>query len=238
MRTSASSRRQSLRQKVRDHTLLNAERLLSNVSLQKEVADIRVELGLPVEGFATQKDADSWWERNLRFKFSVNALRNPSPSDTAIIDRTRILEAGITSLRRKYELSELWRPFLENLILRGAIDESKLPAEVHLEARTEESTGVVRLFVELSPNTTIRDIEAFWPEITTDRDDFLKKHRQKRQPTDTQVAERDRLAAEMQTKGNTMSEIAEVLSAKFDKAYSYSEIPKFIERHHARAGES
>jgi hypothetical protein len=139
------------------------------------------------------------------------------------------LHQETAKLRIKHKLSEAFDfPLLEYMTM-GNMENLK-EEEKHNPFFTENKlTGEEYLVIQIYPETTIKDIQKAWPEISKKRAELLKINLKKR--AKRKNLGRDLMAYRLKENGKKYNDIRKIINSKFsNKITCYQDVSKIIER--------
>ena len=103
-------------------------------------------------------------------------------------------------------------------------------------AKDDEGYDKDEVSVVLDAYTTRQDLIDEWPTIKFHLDKLRHKQQSKFQPIDEEVFNRNHEAYELKQKGKKYKEIADILSDKYDKVYSYDDVSTMIRNYKKLSG--
>ncbi len=229
--------------KTRQKTKLLAEQ----PKFKSEIKRLRKKWNIPEDGFQDYEEFNSWEtafnEQNrvyqqvkypefiTKFKkepdygerlkeFNKKAPNNELQSDLAILIKTQ-------------KLSPLWIQGLRGYLLRNFMP---IPAGLIVEISTDPITDSPILKLVLQEDTTIKDIQSAWREISEYQKKLPYWRKKKSQPMP--YFERNKRAYELKQAGKSYKEIAEILTKELKTEYDYTQILDFIQSHEKQIGKT
>lgn len=200
----------SIDQRIRQDLLLL---LTVNDQFRKDIRSLRKEVGIPEEGYGTQ--------------YTVTDHTNDK------------LVNGVHAIRVKYNLSEAYDEELHILLMseQAANTESinflwhLRPFQIYNEDFPDEKLVALKLY----PETTLKDIIDYWPDIERMRNMILelKPEIENKRQKKRDKLERDLIIYKLKKEGKTAKDITAFINAddRFVKSkVSYQDISKIIQR--------
>ena len=127
-----------------------------------------------------------------------------------------------------------WEESVRRYLLFNDIDHMWLPGGITIRGERDKDTDMETLWIGIEDDTRIKDVEEAWSSIEFQQKQLHSYTRKKFQPIKN--FDRDQEAYRLRKLGRSYSEIADTLSEKYDKVYSYDDVATFLKRHKQRTG--
>ncbi|MFH1792693.1 MAG: hypothetical protein ABH819_03615 [Patescibacteria group bacterium] len=231
-----------------------AKLLIARPDFQDDVLAIRNKFKIPPSGF-TDDDTNQKWHHEF-YQSDDNYFKEAWPKARGIIIQLKkegklkkaeelqkefnneapinIFRIRIKKLLKKYKLPLEWKESVRRYILFNNIDSMWLPGNVTINEKVDQDTNLIKLSIGIDDSTTIEDIKKSWGTIKFHQKRLHSYKHDKFQPIKN--FDRDKEAYDLKKSGKTYSEIAEILSKKFNKIYGYEDVGSFIKRHKQKTG--
>lgn len=228
--------------------------LIANPDFQNEVKQIRKKIKIPLDGIKSNKESQIWHHdfyesdeiyfktNRERVKAEIEKLEKGKKFQEGFnLHRKFNKEAPINSfyisiknILKEHKLSLNWAHSIQRYILFNSIDLMWLPGNVIVSQEYDLDTDLIKLSIGIDDSTTLDDIKKSWPMIKFHQKKLESYTKKKFQPIKN--FERDQKSYNLKQSGKRYSEIAEILSKKFNKIYSYEDVGSFIKRHKQKTG--
>lgn len=231
-----------------------AKLLIANPDFQNEVKQIREKFNIPENGIKTNEESGKWhhgfyqsddiyFETNReRVREEIKRLEQGKKFQEGFnLHRKFNKEAPINAFNiaiknvlKKHKLPLTWLHSVQRYILFNSIDYMMLTGNVTISQELDQDTNLVKLSIGIDDSTTLDDVIKSWPRIKFHQKKLESYTKKKIQPIKN--FERDQEAYNLKQSGKTYTEIADILSKKFDKIISYDDVASYIKRHKQRTG--
>lgn len=228
--------------------------LVSNPDFQDDILRLRKKWSIPKEGIKSNEESEKW-HRNLYIaadqytkeewskhrseldklkkqgKYLKLEKRQKELNDAGPINAFRI---DIKLMVKKYNLSPRWEESIRRYLLFNNVNNIGGFLGISIRTETDPESDIKKILLEIDEDTTLEDVKQFWSTIKFHQEHLRYKKQKKFQPIT--YLERNKDAYELLKTGKSYKEIADILSRKYKKIYTYFEIGDFIKRHKLKVG--
>jgi len=238
--------------KLAERNQQKAKVLIARPDFQKEVKKLRKKWKIPSNGIPNEEKRSEWQELYAEMEEEwYKKIWNKRRDEVVELNKAgKIYEAEdlkkdifntnpINALRidvkmilKKYRLPLRWKDGIKNYLLSSKPESIAVPVGPTIVIKWDEDTGIRIVSIEIDDSITLETIKKSWKHIMYERDRLYSRTQKKFQPIKN--FDRDREAYDLHTKGKTAQEIADILSEKKDRVYSYDDVFSFIKRYKKR----
>ena len=231
-----------------------AKLIIANPDFQNEVKEIREKFKIPLDGIKTNEESEKWhhkfyesddiyFETNRKkVREEIKKLEEEKKFQEGFNLNRKFNKEGpinafhsvIKNLLKTHKLPLNWAHNIQRYILFNSIDLMWLPGNVTVNEEFDQDTGLVKLSIGIDDSTRLKDIKESWQTIKFHQKRLESYTKGKIQPIKN--FERDQEAYNLKQSGKSYIQIAEILSKKFNKIYSYEDVGSFIKRHKQKTG--
>lgn len=178
-----------------EHARQQADRLLGDESLIREITNLRTRLRVPSEGLATEDAVEVWKEK---FVYGVAGAEQQ-------------IDDAITAILHEYRLGPGWHHSLKRFLFLNNPHDMQLPTEVQVGIFRDPLTSMPKIHIVLGEGSSFDDVKSAWSRV---------KAFQKELPYGTgyrRIAynhEWDKLADELRLQGKGYAEIKDIFDAR------------------------
>lgn len=222
--------------KTRQKTKLLAEQ----PRFKNEIKKLRAKWNIPEAGFKEYSEFNNWEttfnESNRLYQqvkypeFVAKFKKEPNYGERLKDFNKKApnneLQDDLALLIKTQKLSPLWIQGLRGYLLRNVMP---IPAGLIIEISTDPITDSPILKLVIQEDTSIKDIQSAWHEITEYQKKLPYWRQKKSQPMP--YFERNKRAYELKQSGKSYKEIAEILTMELKTEYDYTQILDFIQSH-------
>lgn len=222
--------------KQRNHLYQKAKIIIANPKFQEEVKLLREKWNIPKNGFLSETENENWhhWLSAISDEFLEKNDSNGREKDINDFNKKIPLNdfyQDVKILIIKYHLPQNWHESIKRYLMFNNIDLMGIPGNVSI---VTEFGKYGSLMLEINADTTLEDIKSIWSWVKSEQKRLPDKSI-KFQPAP--MFDIDKEAFELREIGNKMSEIADLISTKFDlESYTYKSVSESIKRHKKRIG--
>lgn len=230
--------------------------LISQPQFQKDILELRGKWNIPSDGLKNADEIESWFHQlyedsdkysdetwpkyRLEFeklrrdrKFLEREKLNKKLNDENPINAFRI---DIKSLVKKHNLAPRWHDAIKGYLLSNTQDGMSMFLGISIRIERDEDNGLEELLLHIPEDTTLPDMEKFWPWVRLHLKRLSYRKQEKFQPLKN--LERDKRIFELAEQDMSYNDIAETIKKDFKVSdnFGYDSVSRILSRYRERIG--
>lgn len=230
--------------------------LISKPSFQKDILELRKKWNIPPNGLENTDEIERWYHQLYgdsdkysdetwpKYRFEFEKLRkdhkiqererlNKKLNDENPINAFRI---DIKSLVKKHNLAPRWHEAIKGYLLSNTQDGMSMFLGISIGIERDEDNGLEELLLHIPEDTTLPDMEKFWPWVRLHLKRLSYRKQEKFQPIKN--LERDKRIFELAEQEMSYKDIAETIKKEFvvSENFGYDNVSRILSRYRERIG--